>query len=100
MACGFPIRAAQQSGRCCPSSAADLFGSRSWRATIATQRREIEALVADSPSFRATLPGVLAVAYRAALTETGLLDLQDASPFTVEQALGEPPTLDSNDPVR
>jgi Domain of unknown function DUF29 len=67
--------------------------SRSWRTTIATQRREIEALLADSPSLRPTLPDVLAIAYRAArddaITETGLLDLPEASPFTVEQALGE-----------
>ena len=56
MACGFPSRVARRSGRCCPSSAADLFGSRSWRATIATQHREIAALLADSPSLRATLP--------------------------------------------
>jgi hypothetical protein len=77
--------------------------SRSWRATIATQRREIEALLADSPSLRATLPDVLAVAYRAArddaITETGLLDLPEASPFTVEQTLGEPPTDNTNGPV-
>ena len=32
--------------------------SRSWRTTITTQRREIEALLADSPSLRATLPDV------------------------------------------
>jgi hypothetical protein len=78
--------------------------SRSWRTTTATQRREIEALLADSPSLRATLPDVLAVAYRAArddaITETGLLDLPEASPFTVEQALGEPLTFDTNCPVR
>jgi hypothetical protein len=47
---------------------------------------------------------VLAVAGRAvhddAITETGLLDLPEASPFTVEQALGEPPTPDTNAPVR
>jgi Domain of unknown function DUF29 len=78
--------------------------SRSWRTMIATQRREIEALLADSPSLRATLPDVLAIAYRAARddasTETSLLDLPDASPFTVEQALGDVLTLDSNALVR
>ena len=78
--------------------------SRSWRATIATQRREIEALLADSPSLRATLPDLLAVAYRAArndaIMETGLLDLPEVSPFTVEQALGESLTDNSNGPVR
>ena len=103
MACGFPIKAARQSGSCCPSSAADLFGSRGWRTTIATQRREIEAPLAEGPSLRATLADVQAVAYRAAredtVTETGLLDLPDASPFTVEQALGEPPTYDTDGAV-
>jgi hypothetical protein len=43
-----------------------------------------------------SLPDMLAVAYRAgrddAITETGLLDLPDGSPFTVEQVLGESPT--------
>jgi Domain of unknown function DUF29 len=70
--------------------------SRSWRTTITTQRREIEALLADSPSLRASLPDVLAASYRAArddaMTETGLLDLPENSPFTVEQALGDPLT--------
>jgi hypothetical protein len=50
------------------------------------------------------LPDVLAVAYRAArddaITETGLLDLPEASPFTVEQAVGESLTDDNNGPVR
>jgi hypothetical protein len=45
---------------------------------------------------------VLAVAYRAArddaITETGLLDLPEASPFTIEEALGEPPTANANGP--
>ena len=70
--------------------------SRSWRTTITTQRREIEALLADSPSLRATLPDVLAASYRAArddaITETGLLDLPENSPFTVEQAFNDPLT--------
>ena len=77
--------------------------SRSWRTTITTQRREIEALLADSPSLRATLPDVLAVAYRAArddaITETALLNLPEASPFTVEQALGEPLADDISGPI-
>ena len=42
------------------------YCSRSWRTTITTQRREIEALLADSPSLRASLPDVLAASYRAA----------------------------------
>ena len=67
--------------------------SRSWRATIAVQREDIEALLEDSPSLRRTLPDVLPRAYRSArehaLNETGLLDLPEASPFTLEQALTE-----------
>ena len=55
-----------------------------------------DALLADSPSLRATLPDVLAASYRAArddsVTETGLLDLPENPPFTVEQALNDPPT--------
>ena len=70
--------------------------SRSWRTTIATQRREIEALLADSPSLRASLPDVLAASYRAArddaITETEPLDLPERLPFTVEQALNDPLT--------
>ncbi len=65
--------------------------SRSWRTTIATQRREIEAVLADSPSLRSSLPDILTDAYRAARAEalagTGLLKLPEISPFTVEQAL-------------
>jgi hypothetical protein len=59
--------------------------------------------LADTPSLRATLPDVLAVAYRAArdnaITETGLLDLSEVSPFSVEQALGGPPSYDIDGPV-
>jgi hypothetical protein len=67
--------------------------SRSWRATIRTQREEIEDLLADNPSLRPKLGEFAAAAYRRAraqaLDETGLLDLPEDSPFTVEQALGE-----------
>ncbi|MGA3003882.1 MAG: DUF29 domain-containing protein [Acetobacteraceae bacterium] len=67
--------------------------SRSWRATILTQRQEIEDLLADNPSLRNRLPELFLAAYpRArtyALNETGLLDLPPASPFTVEYALGD-----------
>jgi hypothetical protein len=65
--------------------------SRSWRATIRTQRQEIEDLLSDNPSLRARLPAFLATAYprarAAALDETGLLNLPEQPPFTVEQAL-------------
>jgi hypothetical protein len=67
--------------------------SRSWRSTIRTQRQEIEDLLAENPSLRSKLPELFTAAYpRArtdALDETGLLDLPQASPFTVEQALGD-----------
>ena len=68
--------------------------SRSWRSTIRTQRQEIEDLLADNPSLRSKLPELFLAAYpraRAdALDETGLLDLPPNSPFTLEQALGDP----------
>jgi hypothetical protein len=68
--------------------------SRSWRSTIRTQRQEIEDLLADNPSLRSKLPELFLAAWpraRAdALEETGLLDLPRASPFTIEQALGDP----------
>jgi Domain of unknown function DUF29 len=67
--------------------------SRSWRATVRTQRQEIEDLLADNPSLRAKLPEFIAAAYprarAAALDETGLLELPKELPFTVEQALGD-----------
>ena len=67
--------------------------SRSWRATIRTQRQEIEELLADNPSLRPRLAEFFAAAYpraRAdALDETGLLSLPEASPFTIEQALAQ-----------
>jgi len=75
------------------------YRSRSWRSTIRTQRQQIEDLLADSPSLKAKLPELFLAAYpRArtdALEETGLLDLPQTSPFTVEQALGDP--LKDND---
>lgn len=68
--------------------------SRSWRSTIRTQRQEIEDLLSDNPSLRSKLPELFLGAYpRArtdALDETGLLDLPQTSPFTIEQALGDP----------
>ncbi len=68
--------------------------SRSWRLTIRTQRREIEDLLADNSSLKAKLPELFLAAYARARTdaleETGLLDLPQVSPFTVEQTLGDP----------
>ena len=65
--------------------------SRSWRATIRTQRQEIEDLLADNPSLRPKLSEFLAAAYpralAATLDETGLLNLPQTSPFTIEQTL-------------
>jgi hypothetical protein len=67
---------------------------RSWRSTIRTQRQDIEDLLADNPSLRGKLPELFVVAYprarTGALDETGLLDLPEASPFTIEQALRDP----------
>jgi hypothetical protein len=67
--------------------------SRSWRATIRTQRQEIEDLLADNPSLRGKLPEFITAAYprarAAALDETGLLELPEELPFAVEQALGD-----------
>ena len=66
--------------------------SPSWQASIMEQREELADLLAENPSLRARLPEVLPDAYargrRWALTETGLLDLPEASPFTVDQMLG------------
>ena len=68
--------------------------SRSWRSDIRTQRQEIEDLLAENPSLRGKLPELFLAAYTrartSALEETGLLDLQRTSPFTMEQALGDP----------
>jgi hypothetical protein len=67
--------------------------SRSWRATIRTQRQEIEDLLADNPSLRARLPEFLAATYPrardATLDETGLLNLPQAPPFTIDQTLAD-----------
>lgn len=70
--------------------------SRSWQSTVRTQRREIEDLLAENPSLRSKLPELILVAYpraRAdAMEETGLLNLPEVSPFTIEQALNDPLT--------
>lgn len=66
--------------------------SRSWRATIETQRDELDDLLEQSPSLHRLLPDILPRAYvrgrRKALEETGLPHLPEACPFTTEQLLG------------
>ena len=65
---------------------------RSWRATIKAQRADIDDLLAQSPSLRRALSDLLTVAYHRArdeaLEETGLLNLPELSPFTMEDVLG------------
>jgi hypothetical protein len=65
--------------------------SRSWATTIRVQRDEMAGVLEDSPSLRATLPGLLPRAYALgrgwALEETDLLDLPDTCPWTVEQTM-------------
>lgn len=62
--------------------------SRSWRATILVQRQELFAVIKDSPSLRPFAAQVLADAFDAgrqrAENETGLLNLPDACPWSVE----------------
>lgn len=69
------------------------FRSASWRTTIRNQRNAIEDLLAESPSLKAVLPEIFAAAYRRArlnaLDETGLLALPEATPFTLDQTLGD-----------
>jgi hypothetical protein len=66
---------------------------QSWRQTIRTQRTEIQALLADSPSLRPTVSQILAQRYPDArvdaLDETGLPDvtLPQACPWTPAQIL-------------
>lgn len=69
------------------------FRSASWRTTIRNQRNAIEDLLAESPSLKAAMPEIFAAAYRRArlnaLDETGLLDLPEATPFTIDQTLAD-----------
>ncbi len=64
---------------------------RSWRATIVEQREELGDLLRENPSMQAKLSEFFPDAYdrgrRWALNETGLLNLPETPPFTVEQAL-------------
>jgi Domain of unknown function DUF29 len=65
--------------------------SRSWRATIRTQRRDLERVLRDSPSLRPYAATELAEAYARgredAEEETGLLHLPAACPWPIEQVL-------------
>ncbi len=69
--------------------------SRSWRSTISTQRDEMEKILADSPSLRRQVPGLLASEFRKArlktLDETGLPEsaLPHDCPWTVDRILDE-----------
>jgi Domain of unknown function DUF29 len=67
--------------------------SSSWRTTIRTQRDEIDALLADSPSLRPAVGQLLAAAYKKArqdaIDETELAEaiIPTDCPFTPEQLL-------------
>jgi hypothetical protein len=67
--------------------------SKSWQNTIRVQRRDIQAVLNDSPSLRATLSDFIALAYLAARTdaieETGLLSpvFPETCPYSGEQIL-------------
>jgi hypothetical protein len=67
--------------------------SKSWQNTIRVQRRDIQAILNDSPSLRATLAEFIALAYpdaRAdAIEETSLLSpvFPETSPYSAEQIL-------------
>jgi hypothetical protein len=67
------------------------FRSSSWATAIRVQRDELAAVLDDSPSLRRTLPDILPRAYALgrgwAMQETGLLDLPEACPWTVEQVV-------------
>jgi hypothetical protein len=69
--------------------------SRSWRATILTQRQELEDLLEQSPSLRRLVDGMLPRAYAKAVTraeqETGIEagKMPARCPFTREQILGD-----------
>jgi len=69
--------------------------SRSWRATINTQRRRISRLLGQMPTLRGTLDQSLAQIYADAVSgaadETGLLKkcFPETCPFTIDQLLDE-----------
>ena len=65
--------------------------SRSWQTTLRTQRDDLLAVLADSPSLRPFAASVLATAFsrgrRSAEDETGLLHLPVDCPWTLDQVL-------------
>jgi hypothetical protein len=67
--------------------------SKSWQNTIRIQRRDIQRVLSDSPSLRATLAEFIALAYpdarMDAVEETGLLSpvFPEACPYSAEQIL-------------
>lgn len=69
--------------------------AQSWRITVATQRADLEPLLADNPSLRASLATLLAEAYpfavKKASAETGLpkSTFPATCPWTVEQIMDE-----------
>jgi hypothetical protein len=68
---------------------------RSWRVTIANQRVEIDGLLSENPSFRASLKATVAGAYpnavKVAVLETGTPKTQfpRSCPFTLAQLLDD-----------
>jgi hypothetical protein len=65
--------------------------SRSWQATIYVQRRDLRAVFDDSPSLRPFAERVLfdafANARQAAELETGVLNISEVCPWTLEQIM-------------
>jgi hypothetical protein len=66
--------------------------SRSWRATISAQRAAFADLLENNATLRSQLPEMLQGAYRLgrewALEETGLFDLPEHCPYTLEHIQG------------
>jgi hypothetical protein len=67
--------------------------SASWRGTIRVQRRDLGAVLDDSPSLRGFAAGALPKAYTAgredAVGETGILALPVVCPWVIDQILDE-----------
>ena len=65
--------------------------SNSWRASVVQARTRIARVIRRNPSLKSYPATVLADAYRdgrdVAEAETGLLDLPDTCPWTIEQVL-------------